>query len=366
MKAVKKLATLLCLMAIASAAQAQPSDWQKTWDETLFAARKEGKVIVGGSPDPVMRNEIIPAFTARYGIPVAYIAGSSAQLVGRVRIERASGMYSVDVFMAGSDTTVNVLYPEKMIDPVKPLLVLPEVVDGSKWKKGKMWFADPEEKYLLRLFNSVTAMIFINTDYVKPEEMRSVNDLLNPKWKGKISTDDPMVSGSGSAGAGNFYAQLGPDYVKKLYIDQEPIISRERRTLADWLARGTYPICLTCRDDDVRALQKEGFKILEVQDLAGISNRLRPGPFFLTVANKAPNPNAARVFVNWMATKEALDIYARYYGEATLRADADESFLDPHAIPRPGVTYPDDGDFNWIATGRRQSAEGARLVLKRP
>jgi iron(III) transport system substrate-binding protein len=366
MTGLRKPAALLFLIAFACAAQAQPADWQKTWDETLAAARKEGKVIVGGSPDPVMRNEIIPAFTARYGIPVAYIAGSSAQLAGRVRVERASGMYSVDVFMAGSDTTVNVLYPEKMIDPVKPLLILPEVTDGSKWKKGKVWFADPEEQYLLRLFNSVTGMIFINTDYVKPEEMRTIGDLVNPKWKGKISTDDPTVAGSGSAGAGNFYAQLGPDYVKKLYIDQEPVISRERRTMADWLARGTYPICLTCRDDDVRALQKEGFKITEIHELSGISNRLRPGPFFLTVANKPPNPNAARVFVNWMATKEALEIYSRNYGEATLRNDVDESFLDSHTLPRPGVTYPDDGDFDWIKTGRRQSAENARLVLKKP
>ena len=34
------------------------------------AAKKEGKVVVAGSPDPVMRNDMIPKFTARFGIAV--------------------------------------------------------------------------------------------------------------------------------------------------------------------------------------------------------------------------------------------------------------------------------------------------------
>ena len=58
-----------------------------------------------GSPDPGMRNEIIPKFTERYGIKVEFIAGRSGQLAERVRIERSSGVYSVDVFMSGVGTT---------------------------------------------------------------------------------------------------------------------------------------------------------------------------------------------------------------------------------------------------------------------
>ena len=59
-----------------------------------------------------------------------------------------------------------------MIDPLKPLLVMPEVVDGSKWKTGKVWFADPEERFVVRPFSSVATLLFINTDHVKPDEMR--------------------------------------------------------------------------------------------------------------------------------------------------------------------------------------------------
>jgi iron(III) transport system substrate-binding protein len=365
MAALRQLAALLLLLAFAPGAWGQTADWQKTWDETLAAARKEGKVVIAGSPDPVMRNDIIPAFTARYGIPVEYIAGQSAQIAARVRTERSSGIYAMDIYMAGASTSVNVLYAEQLIDPLKPLLLLPEVTDGSKWKRGQPWFADPEQQYILMLFSRVDGLIFINTAYVKPDEMRAATDLLNPKWMGKIATEDPNASGSGSNGSVHFYSQMGPEFIKKLYIDQKPLITRDRRLLIDGLARGTYPICLTCRADDARALQDAGFQLLEIYDLEGMQNRVNSAPFLLTVANKAPHPNAARVFVNWLATKEALEIYSRNFNSATLRTDVDESFLNPHTVPRPGVTYPDDTDLDWVASGRRDAAEKVRELLKK-
>ncbi len=362
---MKRIIGLLLSLALAPAAMAQSPDWQKTWDETLAAAKNEGKVVVAGSPDPVMRNEIIPKFVARYGIQVEFIAGQSSQIAARVRTERSSGIYSIDVYLAGASTSVNVLYAEKMLDPVKPLLLLPEVTDGAKWKRGKPLFADPEGQYIFMLFGSVDSLIFINSDFVKPEEMRAAKDLLNPKWTGKIATEDPNSSGSGSNSSVHFYTQLGPEFVKKLHVDQKPVISRDRRQLTDWLARGTYPICLTCRADDVRELKKEGFKLEEVYQLSDMQNRVNSAPFLVTLANKAPHPNAARIFVNWLATKEALEIYSRGYDAATLRTDVDESFLDPRTVPRPGVNYPDDTDLAWVATGRREAAEKVRELLKK-
>jgi ABC-type Fe3+ transport system substrate-binding protein len=82
------------------------------------------------------------------------------------------------------------------------------------------------------------------------------------------------------------------------------------------------------------------------------------------LADKRPNPNAAQVFVNWMAGKEALEIYSRNTGEATLRTDVDESALDPRVIPRAGAAYTDDGDFYWTSSGRPESTEKMRALLK--
>jgi hypothetical protein len=43
----------------------------------------------------------------------------------------------------------------------------------------------------------------------------------------------------------------------------------------------------------------------------------------------------------------------------------DESFLNPHSIPRPGVTYPDDTDLEWVASGRVVAADKVRDLLKK-
>ncbi len=362
--ALKKLAVLLWLIALAPSVQAQSADWQKTWDETLAAAKKEGKVVVMGSPDPVMRNEIVPKFIARYGIPVEFIAGQSGPLAERVRIERSSGIYSVDVFMSGIGTTFYTLLAEKILDPIKPLMLLPEVTDNSKWKLGKPSYIDPDGDKVMMLFRSVDSIVFINAEYVKPEEMTAAMDLLNPKWKGKIAAQDPLGSGSGGDTAVNFYRQMGADFLKQLYIDQKVVRSQDRRQLIDWVARGSNPICLTCKVETATELLKEGFKLQEVFFLKGMKNRVTSSPFVLSVANKAPHPNAMRVFVNWMAGKEALQIYSRANLTATLRTDEDESFLNPDVIPKPGVEYVEATDPEWIGEGRKDTANKMREILK--
>ncbi|HLN83442.1 MAG TPA: extracellular solute-binding protein [Candidatus Binatia bacterium] len=357
---------VILLMALLWSAPvlAQGRASEKGWNTIIEGAKKEGKVVVAGSPDPVMRNEIIPKFRERYGISIEFIAGRSSEISARIKTERGSGIYSVDVYLSGPDTTATTLYGEKMIDPLKPLLIMPEVADGTKWKLGKIWFADPEERFAVRGFSSVATLLFINTDQVKPDEMRSAKDLLNPKWRGKISTEDPTTTGSGANSAARFYHDLGEDFVRKLYIEQKTVRTRERRQMSDWLARGTQPICLSCREDDVRPLIKEGFKILEIFELADMPGSINGSPWMLTLANRAPNPNAAQLFANWILSKEGLGIYARGYGSVSMRTDIDETNLNPGNIPKKGVKYFDDTDWKWIVTGRQEYREKVWQVLK--
>ena len=355
---------MFIVLLVATTGFAQPKGWEKEWNETLTAAKKEGRVAIAGSPDPVMRNEIIPKFTARFGIQIEFIAGRAVQYISKVKTERSAGIYSVDIFMTGADSTVNTLYPEKLIDPLRPLLILPEVVDPAKWRTGKLWFIDPEETFVLRVFRSLNSLFFYNADHAKAEELRSSKDLLNPKWRGKISTDDPMVNGAGAANAAMLYVALGGEFVRRLYIDQKPVFSRERRQYTDWLARGTYPICLNCRGDDVRPLRKDGFKLVEVFELSDLSRRVNGSPWLLTVANKAPHPNAARVFANWIASQEGLETYSRGYGATTLRTDVDESFLERDTVPRAGVKYFDDTEWHWAVTGRKEARDKMQQLLR--
>jgi hypothetical protein len=187
------------------------------------------------------------------------------------------------MFMPGMDPAVPVLYPERMLAPLKPLLMLPEVIDPTKWKKGNLWFVDPEDKFVLRVFSHITTLLHINTDQVKPGEIQSAKDLLNPKWKGKIALEDPTTAGSGSNQAARIYAQLGEEFFKRLYIDQKPFITRERRQLSDSLARGTYPITFNAQGSEVERMRKEGFPITDIMELVDLPRALTGSPWLLTL-----------------------------------------------------------------------------------
>jgi iron(III) transport system substrate-binding protein len=345
---MKRLFVLLVLMALLPLnAMGQSSDWKKSWDETLTAARQEGKLVLSGPPNNVLRRTLPEAFKARYGIEIEYIGGRSSQLAARLRAERKAGIYSVDVVLAGIQSMALVFHREKMLAPLRPALILPEVVDGSKWKKGELWFADPEGQYILRLANSVTTMFHINTDKVKPDELRSVKDLLNPKWKGKIALQDPTTSGSGGNQAAHLYYQLGADFMKKLYVDQQPLISRDTRQLTDGLARGVYPITLGADDADVARLRKQGVPIALLKQFPELYNEVSAGFGQVAIISHAPHPNAAKVFVNWLASKEGSEVYCRAMEVVPTRNDIDESFLPPEIIPQKGVKYFDTFDWDF-------------------
>jgi ABC-type Fe3+ transport system substrate-binding protein len=343
----KRLAFALALAFCAAGALTQAfAQASPGWDKLVADARKEGKVVIIAPSDPQVREAIPAAFKARYGITVEYLGGRSSDMAARLRTERASGIYTIDVALSGTLTMASIFYGEKMLDPLRPALIDPEVTDGSKWKSGKLWFIDPDDQYILRIFNTRTPMFYLNTKYVKPEEIQSAEDLINPKFQGKIITSDPTLPGIGSSDSARFYIQYGEDFVRKLYIDQKTVLSRDRRQIGDGLARGAYPIALGAEDEEMLKLQKEGFPIHRVYSLKGMSDIVSPSEGHVGIFSNAPHPNAARLFANWVASKEGLEIYARNRGCSPTRNDIDEaSFLDPEMIAKSGVDYFDS--YNW-------------------
>jgi len=265
----------------------------------------------------------------------------------------------VDAALAGIQTMATVLFREEMLDPLKPLLILPEVTDGSHWKSGKLWFADPEQRYVLRIFNTVNRAFTINTREVRLQELRVVGDLLDPKWKGRISFMDPTVSGTGSNQAAQLYAQFGEDFIKRLFLDQKPMISRDRRQLTDGLARGTHPIAFGAEDGELQRLRKEGLPVTAMFALEGMQASLSSGDE-VGVFNHAPHPNAARIFVNWIASREGNEIFGQALGMVPARNDTDESGFVPQIIPRAGVDYVDPSSWEFTVTTK----EEVRLRMK--
>jgi iron(III) transport system substrate-binding protein len=333
----------------------------QSWDDLAAAAQREGKVVVAGPAHPEVRQALPAAFKARFGINLEYIGAPASASVAKLHAERLAGIYSLDVTLAGIQTVATIFYRDGLLDPIKPLLVLPEVLDGSKWKKGSLWFVDPERQYVLRLFSSELELFSINTLQVKPNELRSAHDLLDAKWKGRIATHDPTVPGTGSNQAARLYVQLGEAFAKQLYVDQKPVISRDERQLTDWLLRGVYPIVFGPDNAHIEEMRKEGLPVLTVRGLQDLPGTVAVGNGLVGLFKNAPHPNAAQLFINWLASREGLEVYARAVQWSPTRNDIDErSFVPAASIPVPDVDQFDLSDWEFTATTK----EKARLRIK--
>jgi iron(III) transport system substrate-binding protein len=342
------------------------TDWKQQWDALVDAAKKEGTVVVSGPPTQAVRTELPKAFKDRFGFDLEYLGGRSGDLMTRLKSERAAGQYTLDAMIAGATTLYTQAYPEKMLDPVRPLLFTPETTEGSNWRRGSLWFMDPDDQYILRLSNQLSLQIAVNTQFMQPSEIVSWKTLLEPKYKGKISVYDPTVSGPGSATGSYILQSLGDDFFRALYRDQDPGISREERQLSDWLARGQYPITLGLGAADLEPLKSDGFPIVVVRDLPEAAGTVSAGFGLVAAINKPAHPNAAKLFVNWMAGKEGSEVYNKAQVTVSNRTDIDSAWAPDYNVPKTGVNYFDI--YGWEFTNSERNPDALdrikRLIAK--
>ena len=341
--------------AAAAAAPAQTSASSATWDQLVTAAQGEGKVVVSGPPAPDARTKLPDAFKKRFNIDMEYLAGNSSELASRLQSERAANQYTIDVSLGGPDTVYGTFLPNNWLDPLKPALMLPEVVDPKVWPSGAPWFRDPNADTSLQLFNTISPIGYINTSMVDPEELRTTDDLLNDKWKGKIGSYDPSVNGGGLIFGSVLYVTRGADFAKQLYQGQEVAYTRDYQQIADWVAHGSYPIGIGATP--VFISQYQGLPLAQMA-LTDIKTIVAGGFGIVSLWNQAPHPNAAKVFANWIASKEGVSTYGAIDGSAAVRTDLDSSsWLEADLIPKPNGDYFDVYDFKYVTEQRAPIAK---------
>jgi iron(III) transport system substrate-binding protein len=334
-----------------------------SWDALLSAARAEGKVVVSGPPDPGAGTRIPEAFKKFSGIDLEYLAGNSSQLAARIQSERAAGVYSMDVSLSGADTVYGTFLPNGWLEPLKPVLVLPEVVDGRLYRTGEPWFRDAEKRFVMQLFNTAnTSLLSLNTDLVSPEEFKDSSSLLDPRWQGKICAYDPGVNGAGIATASAIYVSKGKEFATQLFKGQQAALSRDYAQIADWVAHGSYPIGLGITRTYLAAYYQAGISLKEM-NLPDIPQTLGGGFSLLSLWTHAPHPNAARVFSNWIASKEGIALYAELENAVPVRNDVDAKWVTPDQVPQPGVNYFDTYDPDYVVTTRQQARDFFAAIL---
>jgi iron(III) transport system substrate-binding protein len=307
------------------------------------AARQEGSVLVNAPPGSVYRPAIVQAFEAAYpDIKVQATFGDGNTHYTRVSAERAAGKFLADVQIVGPGTMVTRMKPAGFVVPLRPALLLPEILDPALWLQKELWWADGAEPFTtLQFVGQVSTTAFYNTRLVNPAEFTSYWDFLDQRWKGRIVTTDLRTVGPGSTPATVMYKdpQVGHQFFARLFGEMDVRLSSDQRQMVDWVAQGQYPLGLFISGNEVKRASEQG---LPIAAIAPEQFRERPvmssGFGCVALLDGAPHPNAARLYVNWLLSRDGQIAWKRETKEASLRTDVPRA-ADLIFAPQEGFTY---------------------------
>lgn len=321
------IALFFCV-GVSTGMAAQADAWKADWEKSLQAAKKEGQLMLYGSAD---FEKLFVEFNRKFpGIKVTGVFGRGADVAKRFMAERRADRHLADLYVNGMTTGYNVFYKAKALDPIPPVLILPEVTDTSKWWLGKHHYVDPENQYLLNINGETRVVVGFNTQLVNPAEIKSYWDLLNPKWKGKIVAFDPTLGGAGDAMRFFYHHKsLGPEFIRRVLTETDIVISTDTRQMGDWLAGGKFAFSI------FSPISRMDLDVMQVQGLPVgwfAPDQLKEGAYIsagsggVALINKAPHPNAAKVGLNWLLSREGQMTYQRIFtqgndGPDSLRID---------------------------------------------
>jgi len=287
---VVALSTCLALLCASCPSSAEVVGW----DKVIAAAKAEGGLVLYTALLGVPSNKAIAkAFEAKYGIPVQVLEARASELRERIRAEQSAGRYLGDVMFNSENQALILSAEDKSIvshEPVPNAAALTEPFRDDGLKSPVM---------------TINYALLVNNRLVPPgAEPKSWRDLTDPKWKGKILSDDMRAVGGGYV---LFYVteeKFGKAWHDAL-ATQDIQFTREQREAAKRVARGEMAIYMPFNLGDIQSLK--GLPVRTVMPTEGA-----PYVLYAAAAMKgAPHPNAARLYIDFMMSEEVQKIFAQ-------------------------------------------------------
>ncbi len=268
------------------------------------AAVKEGRLVVAGPPVQSHRETIMKFEQAYPGIKVEYLGSPPQVQEPRIGAERAAGKFLVDVHVSGASVLHFQHYvPAGWYDDLRAAIVDPEVLGDSQWIAGfEAGFVDNDKRRIYAFTAEFAGGVFVNKDQIREEF--TFASLADPKYAGKIGALDPRYRGPGSTALQQVIANLGEDTTCQMLKTQKLVLSETPKQVVDWAARGNYPILIGADTATLNAYRANGLAksvTLVKDDRSTVLSKWGN----LMLMQRAPHPNAAKLFANWMLSKEA-------------------------------------------------------------
>lgn len=307
-------------LAFGQSLRGKTADWKKI----VTAATKEGKVVVSVPTSAELRTQFENVFQSEFpGIALELNVGRGSTNIAKIVEEQSAGVHGIDVHVGGSTSIIRALLPPNFVEPLMPMMVLPEVKDSGNWWGGHMW-ADHAKTYVYDFTAFMTETVWYNANLVKPEEIATYDDLLAPKWKGKIAILDPRTPGSGESTWSFLWRIKGKPFLKKL-VAQDMLVGRNLRQLAEAVARGKAALSIGLSYYSYRPFVEAGLPVKPIRAIKeGFYGSTGSGN--VVVIKNTAHPNAAKVFLNWLLSKQGQAVFTKALGQPTRRLDVDTSW----------------------------------------
>lgn len=269
----------------------------------VAAAKDEGSVLWYSASQESVVDKVTKAFSKKYGIKANYVRLTTSVVAQRFSAEKKAGKPQADV-----------------VDVSDGAFIEDGLKDGTFLNASKNVPGFPAPGFNPNFVHASTGAptvaiplkaIGYNTDKVDPSDApKSWQDILKPQFKGKVLFADPAASESYVQFYDMLLKKLGAGYMRKLtaqglrlYHGTEPLVQA--------LGAGEGSIAVPPTIDELTALIDKGAPIkFSIPSLDSGSEHV------LGLSATAPHPNAARLLINFLESKEGQS-YQKRAGTAT-------------------------------------------------
>lgn len=302
-----------------------PTSQDAAWQKVTEAAQKESKLVLYSfSFTGDMGVQLAAAFKQRYGISMEIVTGPGAQMIERIKVEQRTKQIMADV-MEGSNINASLAQQDGLTENYGDLPAL---------KEKDVWLITPDTDpaHHVLYYSPLLMGPWINPNLVKKDEApRSWRQLLESRWQGKMVVSDPDITPSPNV----FFVMLKRylNYGDKYFAElgkQKLILVPTAQQAPSVLGRGEAQILLFSPAINVVPLLLEKAPVAPIDIEEGLFARSQA----INILKSSPHPNASRLFMNWMLTKEGQTAQAKAKTVLSLRKDV------PDYTPEQGRMSP--------------------------